>query len=38
MQFEQNILTERVYGEIRSYCRHNYGVDFHVSPAAVSVD
>jgi len=31
MRAEQNILTERVYGEIRSYCRHNYGIDFHVS-------
>jgi len=31
MHAEQNVLTERVYGEIRSYCRHKYGIDFHVS-------
>jgi len=31
MHAEQNVLTERVYGELRSYCRHKYGVDFHVS-------
>jgi len=36
MQAEQNILTERVYGEIRNYCRHNYAVDFHVSACAMA--
>jgi len=35
MQAEQNILTDRVFGEIRRYSRHKYGIDFHVRESSL---